>query len=178
MSEKINILTQKYTNREISFSQLKEEMRNDIKNKQELESLFEVIISNKDSKCLEIALYLLWDLEEEQEFIYILHRLLLEKWHTRYEEIIHDLQNKANPISILYIKTAMQEKYEYLESYGTGTRQFINQCGHALWSIGTTESIDVIRELSNSNDPILKDEMLYRIDQIDGINEYERNYDL
>ena len=74
------------------------------------------------------------------------------------------------------MKEAIQKKFKFLESYETGTRQFINQCGHALKSIGTDEAINVIKELAKSEDPIIKDEMLYRISQIEGRNDFHRNY--
>jgi len=68
----------------------------------------------------------------------------------------------------------MQQKFAFLEAYETGTRQFINQCGHALWSIGTEEAIQVIRDLSESRDAVLKDEMCYRLSRIEGRDDYQR----
>lgn len=62
----------------------------------------------------------------------IIHKLLLEPWHREYEELAHDLQRRKRPESVPFLKQAIQNKYEYLESYETGTRQLINQCGHAL----------------------------------------------
>lgn len=179
MREKVNNLIISFINKSLTFEQLKKEIRKDAKNPElYVKGLFEEIIEYKDYKCLETALYILWDLEKDQEFIDILHCLLLEDWHTQYENIIHDLQYKANPLSVPYIKKSMMKKYNFLESYGTGTRQFINQCGHTLVDIGTQEAIDVIYELANSQDPVLRDEMLYRIDSIEGKYEYERNFDL
>jgi hypothetical protein len=141
-------------------------------------NIFDKIIYSQNSGEVDYGLTILWIFEESDEFIDLVHQLILEPWHTQYENIVHDLQQRANVKSIPFIKKAMQNKYRHLESYGTGTRQFINQCGHALNQIGTKEAVDVIYELSNSDDPILKDEMLYRISRIEGRNDYERDYDL
>lgn len=143
----------------------------------DIDVYFQEIIQRQDAGGVEEALPLLANSEKNDEFIGILHKLILAHWHSRHEDIIHDLQRRKNSASIPYIKQAIQTKYEYLESYG-GTRQFINQCGHALASIGNEEAIELIKELVKSNDPILKDEMLYRISKIENRNDYKRNYDL
>ncbi|MGG9964219.1 hypothetical protein [Ferruginibacter sp. SUN106] len=141
-------------------------------------NIFDDIIVSKNSGEVEYWLTLLLIFEENDEFIDLVHQLILEPWHTQYENIAHNLQRRANVKSIPFIKKAMQNKYKHLESYGTGTRQFINQCGHALRQIGTKEAVDVIYELSNADDPVLKDEMLYRISRIEGRDDYERDHDL
>ncbi len=141
-------------------------------------NLFKSIIVSKDGANVDYGLTVLGVLEENNEFIDIVHQLILEPWHGQYENIAHDLQSRMSELSIPFLKIAMQRKYDYLESYGTGTRQFINQCGHALWQIGTEEALNVIKDLSKSNDPVVQDEMLYRISKIQGNNNYERNYDL
>ncbi|MNJ91820.1 hypothetical protein D3C87_94750 [compost metagenome] len=135
----------------------------------ELRRIIDDVIRTKDVEGIEFALTLLGLLEENDEFTDLLHQLILEPWHTRYEDIIHDLQARKDPASIPVIKIAIQQKYDYLESYGTGTGQFISQCGHALWSIGTPEAIEVIEELAeNSADPLIRDAMSYRMDKIRG----------
>ena len=143
-----------------------------------IRQIFADIVVSKRAEDLYYFLTLQSLFEEDDEFIDILHQLLQEPWHDRYEEIAHHLQHRKNPKSIPFLKDAMQKKFDFLESYGTGTRQFISQSGHALQRIGTKEAIDVIRELSRSSDPVLRDEMLYRLSRIEKRNDYERNYDL
>lgn len=133
----------------------------------EMRRIMEEIMDSQRGEDVEPGLTLLWLLEEQAEFTDLLHRLILEPWHTRYEEIIHELQARKDPASIPVIRNAIQQKYDYLESYGTGTPQFISQCGHALVSIGTPEAIETIRDLAeNSEDPLIKTAMRYRMDQI------------
>ena len=125
------------------------------------------IIASKNSDDMEFCLLLLWVVDEEDDCIDLLHEILLEPWHTKHDEIIHDLQWRVNPSSVPAIKIAIQQKFPFLESYNTGTGQFINQCGHALQSIGTEEAIEAIRDLAkNSEDPIVKAEMIYRLSKL------------
>ncbi|MGC4102856.1 hypothetical protein [Ferruginibacter sp.] len=169
-----------YYNRQISAAELRASLSEYYPERNNLvRNTFAELLESKDSKEVYYALDLLWIFEEKKdEYIDLLHTLLLEPWHSQYENLAHNLQYRKNPLSIPYLKAAMQKKYDSLESYGTGTRQFINQCGHALWSINTKEAIDTIRELSTAADPVLKDEMLYRLSRIEGRNDYERDYDL
>ena len=133
----------------------------------EMRRIMDQIIRSKTAADVESGLTLLGLVEEHEEFTDLLHRLILEPWHTRYEDIIHDLQARKDPASIPVIRVAIQQKYDYLESYGTGTPQFISQCGHALASIGTAEAIETIRDLAeNSEDPLIRTAMRYRLDKI------------
>lgn len=132
-----------------------------------LRQIINDIINSKTGSEVEYGLTLLWLLEENYEFTDLLHVLILEPWHSRYEDIIHSLQERKDPTSIPIIRAAIHNKYEYLESYGTGTGQFISQCGHALKSIGTKEAIEAIKDLAeNSINQVVKAEMKYRLDKI------------
>lgn len=169
----------KYRLREVSQDDFIKSLPKELfENSDYLKNVFLSIIEKKDSDRLQSALILLWTIGREKEQIDILNQLLLEDWHTKYEDIIHEIQKQKNPSSIPFIKKAIQSKYEYLSSYGTGVREFINQCGHALKNINTKDSINVIYDLSKSSNSVLKDEMLYRISKIDGTNNYERDYTL
>jgi len=125
-----------------------------------LDKLFETIIATEDAPGVDYGLSIIHELDLSSAMLDTLHRLILAPWHYRYEDLIHTLQKLKHPASVPIIKAAMQKRYDYLESYGTGTQQFISQCGYALVSIGTDEALAVIKELAQSNDPILQAEML------------------
>ncbi len=152
----------------ISGGELRSRLPFPMENKsKELRKIMDEVIAFKKGEDVAQALTLLWLLEENHEFTDLLHQLILESWHTRYEEIIHSLQERKDPSSVPVIREAIQKKYEYLESYGTGTAQFISQCGHALKSIGTPEALEVIKDLAeHSNDPLVKAAMRYRWEKI------------
>lgn len=136
------------------------------------------ILLNKNADEVENLMINAYSNKNDDEIIIMIHKLIAEPWHRSHEEMAHYLQNSKRPESVPFIKNAMMKRYDYLESYGTGTRQFINQCGHALKSIGTEQAINVIKELTKSNDEIIRDEMLYRVSKIENRNDYERNFDI
>ncbi|WP_121964739.1 hypothetical protein [Myroides sp. N17-2] len=140
-------------------------------NSKEVHNIFQEIILSKSEDELELGLTLLFLIEQNNEFTDILNYLILEPWHSKYEDIIHILQERKDPSSVSFIVKAMQKKYDYLESYGTGTGQFVCQCGHALASIGTKAALDAIRDLSNHSENILiRVEMKYRLRRVLGDN--------
>lgn len=179
MNKEISQIIHSYQKRELSKEEFKKSILNTLINfPTDIKNLFDEIEDKKNGSDLEDALTIFWVINDTEEEVEILNKLLIKQWHTRHEEIIHALQKRKSPTSIPFIKEALQIKFQYLEDYGTGTRQFINQCGHALFSIGTKEAIAVIYEFTKSSNPVLKDEMLYRISKITGENDYQRNYDI
>ena len=177
MTKKIEGIIEKYWNSEIDKNEFVQQIQFGIGHrKEDVKNLFAQIIQNKNADDVEYGLAILYAVEEENEMIDIIHQLMVEPWHRAYEELAHDLQSRKRPESIPFLKQAIQSKYAYPASYGTGTRQLINQCGHALKSIGTIEALNVVRELTQSEDPIVRDEMLYRLSRIEGRNDYERKH--
>lgn len=133
----------------------------------ELRRIISKIIDDKIGSNVQFGLTLMWLLEENNEFTDLLHILLLEPWHNRYEDLIHALQARMDPSSVPIIEMAIQNKYEYLESYGTGTGQFISQCGYALYAIGSEEAKKTIRHLSHSEDEQIRREMIYQLKRLE-----------
>jgi len=177
MNEKIEAIIKKYWKSEIDKDEFVRQIQFEIGYKKEdVRNLIERIIENQNVKDLEFGLVILFAFEENNEMIDLIHKIILEPWHGQYEELVHNLQRRKRPESIPILKIAIQRKYKFLESYETGTRQFINQCGHTLRNIGTKEAINTIKELCKSEDPIIRDEMLYRISQVEGRNDYKRNH--
>ena len=86
-----------------------------------LRQMIHEIILSKNGSDVEYGLTLLWLLEENNEFTDLLHVLILEPWHSRYEDIIHSLQGRKDPTSVPIIKIAIQNKYEYFRNliYGS-----------------------------------------------------------
>lgn len=179
MKKEIKQIIQIYQKGNISKDEFKVEINKQLNDfHHDIEKIFLEIANTKNSDEVEDLLTILWAFDNPKEEIEILNKLLIAPWHKRHEDIIHAIQQIKNPESIPFIKKAIQQKFQYLIDYGTGERQFINQSGHALASIGTQEALDVIYELSKSTDFVLKDEMLYRISKITGKNNHPKNYNL
>lgn len=177
MTNQIKAIVTKYWQGELDKTAFVRQIQLEIGHgKEAVQALFEPIIQNQDIDALEYGLVILFAIEEQNEMIDIVHTLLLEPWHREYEELAHNLQSRRCVESIPFLRQAIQKKYPFLESYETGTRQFINQCGHALRSIGSAEALETIKALSKSKDPIIRDEMLYRLSRIEGRADYQRKY--
>lgn len=177
MTYALRELAQQWLDDEISeeefLTALPARLNNDPKT---INALFQTLLKQQLPIDVEYFLLILPAVEKENEYTTLLNQLMLEPWHGCHEQIVHMLQERKDPESVPFIRTAMQQKHPYLEAYGTGTRQLINQCGWALYSIGTAEAIKTIREFSASDDPVLKDEMCYRLSKVDGTH-YKRNDD-
>ncbi|MFB9080020.1 hypothetical protein ACFFLS_09015 [Flavobacterium procerum] len=168
MIEKLRQDFAEYSKRKIrNKNELLELLPFPIESKNEIgRKIIKDIIASKNSDDMDFCLLLLWVVDEEDDCIDLLHEIFLEPWHTKHDDIIHNLQWREHPSSVPTIKIAMQQKFPFLEACSR-TGPFINQCGHALKSIGTEEAIEAIKDLAeNSEDPIVKAEMIYRLSKI------------
>ncbi|MEB2185703.1 hypothetical protein VDS18_07280 [Xanthomonas campestris pv. campestris] len=97
------------------------------------------------------------------------HNLLLQDWHQEHEELISDLQMKADPSSIPYLTAAIGLKpllgYLAYDDYGA----YYKKCLWALQAIGTDEAIEVIRSCTSSSDPALNNEASYRLSRLGSV---------
>jgi hypothetical protein len=91
---------------------------------------------------------------------------LLKVNHQDHEEIVRFLQRASDPYSIPFIKQAVHLKpyLKYLEYDDYGS--YYKKCFWALRAIGTKEAIAVIHEFAASDDPVIKDEAVYRLSRI------------
>ncbi len=178
MKDRIETMVRQFWEKEISQEMLISEFHDEltIQGLSYQEFLKSVVI-NQDADVLAYLMDIGSALGDDDQFMAFVHDVIGEPWHRSYEEMAHFLQGKKRSESINPLKKAMQRRYDFLESYGTGRRQFINQCGHALWSIGTQEAMAAIWEMARSEDPVIRDEMLYRISRIEGKNNYERHFE-
>jgi len=151
----------------LSKNELTTRLPFDVEKKHEnLKILIDGIIESKDSEDVELGLTLIRLLEVNKEFTDLIHKIIVQPWHSRYEELIHDIQKRKENKSVPIIKEVIQYKFDFLESYETGTGQFISQCGYALFSIGTDDAINTITELSNSDNEMIKREMNYQLKRL------------
>jgi len=91
---------------------------------------------------------------------------LLDPSHMEHEEIIWFLQTNPNPLSVPYLRKAIELKpsLEYLDYDDYGA--YYKRCLWALSAINTEESIVLIRECAESDIPELKDQAIHRLKRI------------
>ena len=92
--------------------------------------------------------------------------LLLRTDHKEHDELIKLLQNAADPYAIPFLRQAilLKPQLEYLayDDYGA----YYKKCFWALEVIGTKEAIEVNQEFGGSDDPIIKEQAIYRLAKI------------
>jgi hypothetical protein len=85
-----------------------------------------------------------------------------------HEDIIRLLQLQRDPYSIPFLRKAvlLKPSLEYLayDDYGS----YYKKCFWALRAIDTPEAIAAIEEFANCDDPVIRNEALYRLSQIRG----------
>ena len=107
------------------------------------------------------------------EDVYNLHQIVIEKCekllridHSEHEEIIRFLQDAADPFAIPFIKQAilLKPQLDYLayDDYGS----YYKKCFWALKAIGSKNAIELIKEFTESVDPIIKEQAHYRLSKI------------
>jgi hypothetical protein len=91
---------------------------------------------------------------------------LLRTDHREHEEIIRFLQDAADPVAVPFIKQAvlLKPQLDYLayDDYGS----YYKKCFWVLKAIGNRDALDVLKEFSESVDPIIKEQALYRLSKI------------
>lgn len=98
-----------------------------------------------------------------REQVALLCTKLTSENHHEHEDIIRALQLAADPYSIPYLKQAilLKPRLTYLEYDDYGA--YYKKCFWALAAIGTEEAMQVIRDLSRSDNTILREQALYRL---------------
>jgi len=114
-------------------------------------------LESRDPLDVEFGLALLrGDLSrgESQLVLENLCKLLVEDWHFSHEDIASLLTDIQNPVSVECLFKAATSSFDYLDY--DETYQFARKCIKALSAVGTRDAIERIRQLSNSDNEIIK----------------------
>ncbi|ENF7817954.1 hypothetical protein ABR157_003749 [Enterobacter soli] len=119
--------------------------------------------SNHSEDDVESIVILIFELKEikTNDLVDILIELMSEPWHYKHEDITRLFQKWRNPktISVLYETTNKSFDYlEYDDSYALAVK-----CIWALGDIATVESFDKLKILSESTNPIIKENACYQL---------------
>lgn len=97
----------------------------------------------------------------------ILNNLLLMPGHELHQEITREIQSLGSPSSIPYIRQVLERRLDFLQYTNSEQRAIASWFSHALASIGTPESIELIKEFAKCDDVGIAEEMNYRLRQLD-----------
>jgi hypothetical protein len=127
--------------------------------------------NNKSSENIEYILLMYFSLNVFQFNISnteLLGNLLIERWHNSHEDLAMIIQKLKDPKSISFLEKAIYLNLDYLE-YNDG-ESLIRKCAYALGDINTLESWKKIKDLSESDNLIIK---AMAIEQLKRTNQLE-----
>jgi hypothetical protein len=95
-----------------------------------------------------------------------LSRLLLTPAHHQHQAVTMEMQQMADPASIDAIRATLDKGFGDFAYTCSDDNVIAKWFGHALWKIGTPEAIALIREHARSPNPLVAEEMRYRLERI------------
>lgn len=124
-------------------------------------------IATFDPDEIQMTLNLIWLSGNISKYVDILNELLINPNHRNHQEIAKTLQDLApSPTTVPFVRKALESNFDYLEYTCSDSDAITKWFSWLLYSIGTTEAIDLMKEYSNSNDEGIRNEMLYRLKKV------------
>ena len=117
-------------------------------------SLLTESISKKDELELDLLLMLLEHFDLIKKFDLILAELLIQPWHHFHDRLARMLEFNASEKIIDNLYKGAIYRCDNLE-YESDYCEFNRKCLYALAKIGTSESIDCIKDVANSKNTII-----------------------
>lgn len=126
-------------------------------------------IANRDEHGFEDLLNALHESDPKHQ-VEVLNLILLNRDHKHHQQIVRQIQDLADPSSVPYLRRTLEDGIDYMDEYNgcSGTGVVAKWLSHALFSIGTAEAIEVLRDFAKHPDPEIRDEMLYRLGKLSG----------
>lgn len=118
---------------------------------------------DKNSDTIGYTFYFGYNNVRSEKFIPILNKLLVEDWHKSHEDIARLLQALKSPDSIDFLDRAIfiNAKLEYLPGDMSGA--LIRKCCFALGNINTVRSREILKNLSNSDNWLIRNAAMEQI---------------
>jgi HEAT repeat protein len=95
-----------------------------------------------------------------------LNQLVLIPDHQKHQAIVFALQKAKHPSSIPFLRKALENGFEMYEYTCSDDAVIAKWFSHALFSMGTAEAIQVIKDFSTSENEEIAKEMKYRLAKI------------
>lgn len=151
----------------ISYDQLLKKLSVDIKKDTEfVRKEINEAIEKAEPEEIGRTLPLIWLSGDIYKYIDILNELLINPNHRKHQQIAKGLQDSPSPTTVPYIRKALESNFDYLEYTCSESNAIAKWFSWLLYSIGTPEAIELMKEYSNSNDEGIRNEMLYRLKKV------------
>lgn len=149
-----------------------EDLKNHFSNSIDLNKYIQIVdeyISLRNNRKLEVILYLSMVIEDKKGVKEIENRLLLENWHSQYEEILSGFQHSGNfPECIPNIIKIMEEPPIFYTKGGQ-LQGFIRKCAYAIAAQPKPYNIEALTKLSKYDDEFIKKFALHQLGKIAAI---------
>ena len=129
--------------------------------KQETLSLLKENIQNKDQKGLSCTLAVIYNDGADEDYTDTLLSLLENKWHKLEEDIVGILEIIKDPKSIIKLYDLAINIPDYDDM-----RALAKKCMWAMSAVNTAEAIKKLKLLQKSNDPIIKENASFQLEQL------------
>lgn len=125
-----------------------------------------IAIDNENIDELELAISLIWLAGTDKQFVDILNELLIYPNHRSHQFVTKTIQEIKSPSSVPFIRQVLQNNFQFLAYTCSDSDAIAKWFSWALYSIGTTDAIELMREYSNSSDEGIRKEMIYRLNKV------------
>lgn len=160
-------LLSEYTKGNITVEYLLQHFSTDLKeNAGFVKKEIGLAINSADANEIQLAIELIWLSSNTPAFVEILNELLINPNHRSHQRIAKTLQDVSSPTTVPFIRKVLESNFSYLDYTYSESDVITKWFSWLLFSIGTTEAIDLIKEYSHSNDDGVSNEMLYRLKKI------------
>lgn len=123
-------------------------------------------IASLDASYLDNFVSLMFQFDELEPHLEVLNTLLITPWHYRHQAIARVLQDIASPETVPYVRKVLEMGFDFL-AYTFSESEVIGKwLSWVLYSIGTAEAIELMREYADSEDEGLAEAMRYRLNKV------------
>lgn len=123
-------------------------------------------IATSDPNEIRMTLNLIWLSTHVYEYVDVLNELLVDPNHRSHQEITKTLQEEApDPSTVPFVRKVLESNFDYLEYTCSDSGTIAKWFSWLLYSIGTPEAIETMKEYSNSADEGIRKEMRYRLEK-------------
>ncbi|MBL7998366.1 MAG: hypothetical protein JNL32_06990 [Candidatus Kapabacteria bacterium] len=127
----------------------------------------EAAIQSADADRIQMTIPLIWFSADISNFIDLLNELLINPNHRSHQVIAKNLQDDApSPTTVPFVRKALETNFDYIEYNGSDSYAIAKWFSWLLYSIGTDEAINLMKEYCNSTDEGIANEMRYRLNKI------------
>lgn len=121
-------------------------------------------IDSADSERIQRTIPLFWFSADITILVDLLNELLINPNHRSHQTIAKHLQDFApSPTTIPFVRKDLETNFDYLKYTCSEDNVIAKWFSWLLYTIGTKEAIDLMKEYSNASNEGIAEEMKYRL---------------